>query len=164
LNDGNFIIVNQEQNKLEGYGPKGEPLSSLSLGMAKPEGLAIDTADGTLYVVGEPLEFGVFRKPGTQSRGAGRNAITVSLLPRGTAGAAPALRISLPVASRIRIETATLKGAWVEAFSGTMATGTHSIELKRSGLSAGASGIRFCRFTAGSVQRVFQYAMISAER
>lgn len=63
LEDGNFIIVNQEQNKLEGLGPKGQALSSLALGMSKPEGAAYDAATGMLYVVGEPLEFQVF-KPG----------------------------------------------------------------------------------------------------
>jgi hypothetical protein len=35
------------------------------LGMSKPEGLAIDTATQTLYVVGEPAEFWVFKKPTT---------------------------------------------------------------------------------------------------
>jgi uncharacterized protein YjiK len=62
LNDGNFILVNQEQDKLEGFGPKGQALGSLTLGMSKPEGIAIDTTDGTIYVVGEPLEFSVWKK------------------------------------------------------------------------------------------------------
>lgn len=64
LEDGNFIFVNQEQNKLEGMGPQGQALSSLALDMSKPEGIALDAATGILYVVGEPLEFQVF-KPGT---------------------------------------------------------------------------------------------------
>jgi uncharacterized protein YjiK len=68
LNDGNFILVNQEQDKLEGFGPQGQPLSSLPLGMSKPEGIAVDTATGTIYVVGEPLEFRVFRKSNTRIR------------------------------------------------------------------------------------------------
>jgi uncharacterized protein YjiK len=65
LEDGNFIVVNQEQNKLEGLGPKGQALATLALGMSKPEGIALDTATGTLYVVGEPLEFNVFKPAGT---------------------------------------------------------------------------------------------------
>jgi uncharacterized protein YjiK len=68
LDDGNFIVVNQEQGKLEGYGPQGQALSSLPLGMSKPEGLAVDPGTGTLYVVGEPAEVSVFRKKGTGIR------------------------------------------------------------------------------------------------
>jgi uncharacterized protein YjiK len=62
LNDGNFIVVNQEEDKLEGYDAGGKLISSLTLGLNKPEGLAIDTIDGTLYVVGEGHEFRVFKK------------------------------------------------------------------------------------------------------
>jgi uncharacterized protein YjiK len=65
LNDGHFIFVNQESNRLEGYNAQGQLLSILALGMSKPEGLAIDTASQTLYVVGEPAEFRVFKKPTT---------------------------------------------------------------------------------------------------
>lgn len=65
LEDGNFILVNQEQNKLEGLGPQGQALSSLALGMSKPEGVALDASTGILYVVGEPLEFQVFKPAGT---------------------------------------------------------------------------------------------------
>jgi uncharacterized protein YjiK len=65
LNDGNFLVVNQEENKLEGYDASGKFISSLALGLNKPEGLAVDTTDGTLYVVGEAHEFRVFKKPVT---------------------------------------------------------------------------------------------------
>lgn len=68
LDDGNFLVVNQVQDRLEGYDASGKLLGSLSLGMAKPEGIAVDTVTGTLYVVGEPLEFKVFRRPGTAIR------------------------------------------------------------------------------------------------
>lgn len=63
LEDGNFILVDQEQGRLEGFGPQGQALGTFALGMAKPEGAALDAATGTLYVVGEPLEFQVL-KPG----------------------------------------------------------------------------------------------------
>lgn len=65
LNDGHFIVVNQEEGKLEGYDAEGNLLSSLALGLNKPEGLAVDTTDGTLYVVGEPHEFRIFKKAST---------------------------------------------------------------------------------------------------
>jgi uncharacterized protein YjiK len=169
LNDGNFIVVNEEQNKLEGYGPKGQVLSSLPLGMAKPEGIAIDTATGTIYVVGEPLEFSVFRKPDTRAGDAmaEKGAFTCSLISDGPAGATPALRYSLPEATGIRIETATLNGTWSLAFAGWMLPGAHAFELHHASTSAtskASAGIVYCRFTAGSFRRVFQYPMISADR
>ncbi len=172
LNDGNFIVVNQEQDKLEGYGPKGQMLSSLSLGMEKPEGIAIDTATGTIYIVGEPMEFSVFKKPGTRT-GEGvsdKNGLICTLIPGATTGAAPSIRYSLRKAAGIRIETAALNGTWSLAFSGRVAPGPHTFELPRtaasrtSALSAASAGIRYCRFTTGSTQRVFQYPMISPDR
>jgi len=65
LDDGNFILVNQEKNQLIGYDSTGRPLSSLALGMSKPEGIAIDTRDETLYIVGEPMELTVWKPMGT---------------------------------------------------------------------------------------------------
>lgn len=65
LEDGNFLVVNQELGRLEGYSAQGALLSSLPLGMEKPEGIAVDASTGTLYVVGEPREFFVFRRTGT---------------------------------------------------------------------------------------------------
>jgi len=63
LNDGNFIIVNQEKSRLEGYDATGKLLSSLSLDMNQPEGIAVDSADGTIYVVGEQRELCVLKPP-----------------------------------------------------------------------------------------------------
>lgn len=165
LNDGNFILVNQQENRLEGYGPKGQALSSLPLGMAKPEGIAIDTATGTIYVVGEPLEFSVFRKPGTRS-GDGKadgSPFQCALIRGGSAEAAAALRYVLPRETGIRIETAALDGAWSLVFAGRQPPGPHAFAIPRSAATASA-GIAFCRFTAGSYRRVFQYAIVSAER
>jgi uncharacterized protein YjiK len=65
LGDGNFIVVNHEDHRLEGYDSTGKILSTLDVDMDKPEGLAIDLTDGTLYVVGEPLEFRVFKRKAT---------------------------------------------------------------------------------------------------
>jgi uncharacterized protein YjiK len=172
LNDGNFIVVNQQQNKLEGYGPKGQILSSLSLGMEKPEGMAIDTATGAIYVVGEPQEFSVFKKPGSRAseRTAEKNGPICSLMPGRQSGAAPSITYSLREAAVIRIETATLNGTWTLAFSGSMPAGAHAFDLSRSAASGSSprsetsARIVFCRFSAGSFQRVFQYPMISADR
>lgn len=172
LNDGNFIVVNQEQDKLEGYGPKGQLLSSLSLGMAKPEGIAIDTATGTIYAVGEPMEVSVFRKPDTRTGEwvSEKDGVICALVPGATVGAAPTIQYSLRKAAGIRIETAALNGTWSLAFSGRVVPGAHTFELSRtaasgtSASSAASAGILYCRFTAGSTQRVFQYPMISPDR
>lgn len=61
LSDGNFILVNQEENKLIGCSGTGEILSELLLGMTKPEGITVDTSDNTIYIVGEPRELFVFK-------------------------------------------------------------------------------------------------------
>jgi uncharacterized protein YjiK len=66
LDDGNFILVNQEQNRLVGFDSTGKVLSSLALGMSKPEGIAIDTRDGTIYIVGEPMELTVWKPQSTR--------------------------------------------------------------------------------------------------
>lgn len=170
-NDGDFILVNQEQDKLEGYGPKGQALSSLPLGMAKPEGIAVDTSTGTIYVVGEPQELSVFRKPNTAARNAmsENGAFHCTLMPIGPDAAGPTLSYFLPEETGIRIETASIDGTWFLAFAGRKSPGTHAFRINPSaapapGTSSAPLGMVFCRFTAGSFQRVFQYPMISADR
>ena len=154
LNDGNFIIVNQEQNKLEGYGPAGQTLSSLSLGMNKPEGITIDPADGTIYVVGELAEFGVFKKKNSQARKmkAGKKGFSCSLVPGNVSGAGPAIRFSLPYRTSIRIDFSTLDGAWEEAFDGIADEGVHFYCLTRPN----PAGIGCYRFSTGSFQRTIK--------
>ena len=169
LNDGNFILVNEEENKLEGYGPNDQALSSLSLGMSKPEGIAIDTADGTIYVVGEPQEFSVYkRKPSGLRReraGAGShgNGFSCSLLNQGATGAAPVLRYSLPVRALVHIRFIALNGAGYEVFSGRVDAGEHSLALSLPGSFPGslpgsmpAGSIGFYRFTAGDFSRLLK--------
>jgi len=65
LPDSTIIILSQEDNKLFGYNSTGSMLSELPLGMSKPEGVTIDLSDSTIYVVGEPRELFVFKKPNT---------------------------------------------------------------------------------------------------
>jgi uncharacterized protein YjiK len=67
LPGGDFIIVDQEDNRLVGYGPSGTILSELSISsMKQPEGIYVDTSDGTIYVAGEPRELYVFKKDPTR--------------------------------------------------------------------------------------------------
>ena len=153
LNDGNFIIVNQEQNKLEGFGPQGQALSSLPLGMKKPEGIAIDTGNGTIYVVGEPLELTVLKKKNSKVRDAvrGGNGFSCSLVSNQTPGAPPALRYSLPDRTPVHIEYAALNGLWTEVFEDVVDPGIHVFVLDRPALP---KGIGFCRFSAGTFHRI----------
>ena len=68
LPGGDFLIVNEEKKALMGYSSTGKFLSRLDLScMQQPEGVTVDT-DGSIYVVGEPAEFFVFRKDSTSSK------------------------------------------------------------------------------------------------
>jgi uncharacterized protein YjiK len=158
LNDGNFILVNQEGNKLEGFGPQGQALSSLSLGMSKPEGLAIDTASGTLYVVGEPLEFRAFKKPTTAARHPAAEGYD-AVLARADFGSSRELRFTLPVRSDVRIEFTTVSGRspagqsreghWIRIVHAEMNPGSHAVVLPLP-----ESGVGFYLFSAGNFRRV----------
>ena len=158
--DGGFILVNQEGNKLEGYGPEGQALSSLPLGLKKPEGVAVDAATGTLYVVGEPAEFRVFKRAATAARSApsvgvsetsGDFSVTLAHDPRHAPGAGTGreLRFQLPAPCNVRIDHATAAGGWTRVFQGGMGPGSHAVALP-----APEPGIGFYRFSAGDFQRV----------
>jgi uncharacterized protein YjiK len=177
LNDGNFILVNDEGNKLEGFGPQGQALSSLSLGMTQPEGIAIDTADGTIYVVGEPQELSVFKRKTTRVRrnltektgkagrgesGPGETGFSCSLSTQGATGSATVLRYILPRRTSVRIRFITLEGAGHEVFSGVVDAGEHSLALSRPGTftasvaPVASARIGFYRFTAGDFTRILK--------
>ncbi len=63
LEDGHFLLLNQEENRLYGYSPEGVLLSSLEIGLSKPEGVSFNPESNNIYVVGEPHEFAVFANP-----------------------------------------------------------------------------------------------------
>ncbi len=156
LDDGNFILVNQEQNRLEGYDAKGTALGTLALGMAKPEGIALDSASGTIYVVGEPAEFAAFRLKGASGIRGGQadEGFAVSIGPGGSAGdRVRFLRLSLSREASVRIRIGTPEGRWAEAGMGRYAPGLHEIRL--DGLPA---GIAFCRITVGARERIVKVA------
>lgn len=149
LDDGNFILVNQEQDRLEGFDPQGKPLSNVTLGMSKPEGIAYDAATGTIYVVGEPREFAVFR-PGPGVVGlaratAGSLAMSVG---RGGAGTGPVLNLLLERSGFVTVSLSTLDGGRMGVFQGRLGPGPHALSLGRLPM-----GFGICRVLAGSESR-----------
>jgi uncharacterized protein YjiK len=153
LSDGNFIIVNQEQNRLEGYGPNGEPLSRLSLGMTKPEGIAIDTADGTIYIVGEPREFCVFKKPISPALEPVDccKGYSVKTSPSGLPGRPIAMTISVPRRSAVSIECILLNGRHSQLLESVFEKGAW---LMRPKLPGSAAGIRLLCISTGPFKKI----------
>lgn len=152
LNDGNFILVNQEGNKLEGYNAQGQLLSSLALGMSKPEGIALDTSSGTLYVVGEPLEFHVLKPKTTANRVAKVDAGEISFSLEKGFGNTPSLRILNSREAFLRLEWTGPQGKWMELWRGRSKPGPHRFALNQ-GL---ATGVGFYRLSSDSHQRVIK--------
>ena len=147
LEDGNFILVNQEQNRLEGYDSRGTALGSLPLGMAQPEGIAIDAATETIYIIGEPAEFAAFRRKGTSGMRDGHadGGFAVSL---PWVGKDRAIRLSLRREEPVRVSLSALPGDWAEVFQGRLGQGSHEIHLGKL-----PAGVSFCRVIAGSEER-----------
>ncbi len=78
LPGGDFLLVNEEKSLLEGYSSTGKILSKLDLSfMEQPEGVTVDSS-GSIYVVGEPCEFFVFRKDSTLAKRMYRKSMTGS--------------------------------------------------------------------------------------
>ncbi|MBN2037801.1 MAG: SdiA-regulated domain-containing protein [Chitinispirillaceae bacterium] len=148
LTDGNFIIVNQEQKRLEGYGPQGDLLSFLNLGMTKPEGVAIDTAQRAMYVVGEPREFFVFSNKAARIVAKSMPWASVDCSFRMTANTSGSDRIEfrLGYPSRVRIHAISLLGRCTTIFDKQLNPGKH-IVIPPTGASP--TGIRLYRFRAG---------------
>jgi uncharacterized protein YjiK len=152
LEDGNFILVNQEQNRLEGYDRLGKPLGILPLGMSKPEGIAIDAARGLVYVVGEPAEFAVFSLKGSSGthRGDPKGAFAVSVFQAGGAkGYHRCMRLTLPGDEFVRVTALAADGAWTVVRESRLGRGENEI-----GLGFVPAGISLIRVTAGPWERV----------
>jgi uncharacterized protein YjiK len=154
LEDGSFILVNQEQDRLEGYDAQGKALGNLPLGMAKPEGIAFDAATETIYVVGEPAEFAAFRRQGSAIRPDGRreDGFKVTLAQSGATGnAAVTLNLDLPRAESVRVSVADPHGSWREVRQGRFDPGPHAISL-----GALPPGVSLWRIAAGSRERILK--------
>jgi uncharacterized protein YjiK len=158
LNDGNFIIDNQERNRLEGYGPTGNLLSTLSVGMNKPEGIAIDTTDGTIYMVGEPREFSVFKRstrdlsPGSSSK----PGFSISIASTGMRERPLAAMVTLPRRAPVTIDCILLDGRDFRLYESILEVGSHEL---RPLIRRLPQGISLLRFSAGPYRRVIRYAL-----
>lgn len=152
LNDGNFIIVNQESNRLEGFGPTGELLSTFSVNMVKPEGMAIDTTNGTIYMVGEPREFCVL-KPTTVSVATGptaRPVLQCAISGPGGFGKSYEATITLSVRSPVAIKSFTPDGKRFGTFHSVLNSGSHRVQLQ---CAFRTKGIYLFRITAGDLRQ-----------
>lgn len=132
LEDGNFILVDQEGDRLEGYGPQGQALSTLKLGMSKPEGIAIDPASGTIYVVGEPMELAVFKSKTTAfAAQSSDNGWAVRISPGSARWAGNAfLLLSMPRRETMVVEYLGADGARSRVFSGGLGPGNAVLPLR----------------------------------
>ena len=152
LNDGNFIIVNQEENRLEGFDSTGAPLSTFDLDMTKPEGITIDTTDGTIYMVGEPREFCVL-KPATVHLGntpVERPDFSLSISATGITGQPFEISLSLPTRSPVAIDGFAVNGRHCDIWHSTMEAGRHRLKPMMTHLP---TGIYLFRITVGHRQK-----------
>jgi uncharacterized protein YjiK len=159
LNDGNIIIVNQMRNRLEGYDPAGNQLSTLSLGMTQPEGIAVDSVDGTLYIAGEPKEFCVF-KP-TTSMESGRLStmpiVPIRVAATGRVNTPVAITFSLASRTVVAIDAFLIDGSRVNMYRSVLGPGMHRLTPP---LNPGSRGVRIYRISIGNSVQQFAGTLI----
>jgi uncharacterized protein YjiK len=151
LADGNFLIVDQEENKLVGYSASGQILSELSLKeMTQPEGVAFDTSNGTIYIAGEPRQLFVFRNTTApvQTSHSDKLLIDFRLNRCGKSGIG-ICRLSLPFAVPVSIAFLTIQGKLIKAYDKTAHSGMNTFVVD---LNTHVSGVVLCRLNAGLFQ------------
>jgi uncharacterized protein YjiK len=151
LSDGTFLIVDQEENKLVGYNAQGKVLSELSLqAMTQPEGVAVDEANGTIYVAGEPRQLFVFRQT-TATSTAGKSttalaAARVRFEKKGTIR----FFLSTPCAMHLVMDFLTIQGKRLLTTERTLASGDDSFAVV---LNTHGAGMVICRLKAGNIEQ-----------
>ena len=139
LSDGNFLLLNQEENKLIGYNGTGEILSELSLGMTKPEGITIDPSDSSIYVVGEPRQLFVFENPGTSTlpdSGISSNGISFNLHVLNNKSIV--FYYHLSSAAHVQLEIFSLQGKRIKTLvNRTKTAGNHQLIWNAKSIPAG---------------------------
>lgn len=139
LSDGNFLLLNQEENKLIGYSDTGDKLSELLLGMTKPEGVTIDPRDSSIYVVGEPRQLFVFENSGTSilpSSDISSRDLSFNLHVLNNKIAI--FNYHLSSDSHVQLEIFTLQGKRIQTLvNGTMASGSCQFKWNVQNIPAG---------------------------
>ncbi|MFC1585968.1 SdiA-regulated domain-containing protein [Fibrobacterota bacterium] len=150
LADGNFLIVNQEENKLSGYSSSGEILSEMALDMSKPEGVTVNELNGTIYVVGEPREFSVFESTLSPVRPPYRDQPVFTSSRPGIFGSMVVFEYTLYSPEKVFLEVFSPWGKRLTRLAGKGKTeGSHRITLKTGNLP---SGILLYTFRAGRLR------------
>jgi uncharacterized protein YjiK len=152
LSDGNFLIVDQEENKLVGYSASGQILSELSLKeMTQPEGVAFDTSNGTIYIAGEPRQLFVFRNTTApvQTSHSDKLLFDFRLIRCGKSGIG-ICRLSMPFAVPVSIAFLTVQGKLIKAYDKTVHSGINTFVFD---LTPQSSGVVLCRLNAGLFQQ-----------
>jgi uncharacterized protein YjiK len=148
LTDGNFLLVDQEENKLVGYSAQGLVLSELSLKeMTQPEGIGMDTLSGTIYIAGEPRQLFVFKKAVVRC---GDRAFQMPQINARITGQMNSrqciIRLSIPFPARVTVDFVTIQGKRITTFIKTAAPGMNIFALDPGAQSA---GLVICRIKAG---------------
>jgi uncharacterized protein YjiK len=150
LSDGKFLLINGLELKLTGYTPDGKPLSTLDLsGMKKPEGLAVDETDGTIYVTGEQRQFYVYKKKTPVFPSQKRNAAIPEFICNRIGPTTLLLRYVVPNRMRVSLELFSVDGKKIARFNFTVNPDMHPTIINAPFLGA---GLFFSRFIADSYQ------------
>jgi uncharacterized protein YjiK len=143
LDDGNFLILSQEDNRLYGFNEEGEILSDIAMDMRQPEGVTFDPETNSIYVIGEPNQLAKFETDATSA-----HRLPACPSPHGrfdlrlTGAGTVTVDYSVPSAGRACIELVSPAGKRVRTlFGGRCSAGNHHLALKLTGVSPGVYGI-----------------------
>jgi uncharacterized protein YjiK len=154
LPGGDFLIVDQEENLLVGYGPTGKILSQLDLSvMTQPEGVTVDTSNGTIYIVGEPRQFFVFKKDKTSIKQKERAALAKNIsftVKHKTENRFIECSFYIPSAMYINIDLFSASGKEIKAFNRFSPAGTNKVNIS---LPQVFSGVYICRIKTDLYQK-----------
>ena len=142
LEDGNFLILNQEGNTLYGYSSTGERLSELAVEMRQPEGVTVDPVTKRIYMAGEPNELAVFECEGITERShlpsIRQNTFHFQMACNRTA----VCNVTLSLAGNVHVELISLQGRRMATLvDEKKEAGVYRMVLSMRSVPAGVYGI-----------------------